>query len=174
MVILRTRFVAFKTRIELMKIKKVDQPVKFLEDLRKKYDNLVIQGVKSNYILSLDHVKKIVILSIASKNANTMLSSRLETDILMRFACTRQINDAIKKVGLQPGQDFILIAIGKKSILDRLFTELKSISKPVVFSNTSYNFLKKQFVISKKQLKSVVSKDALADLLVEKAAVLFR
>ena len=171
----RMQFCVFKTKVQLMKIKNnLNDPTRFLEDLRQKYHNLAIQAIDSHYVLNIEHAKKIIAISLAAKKANIMLSNKLETDILMRFACTRQISDAIQKAGLQKRQDFILIAIGKKSLLDKLFTELNTILKLTSLSNSNPNFLKKEFSISKKQLQVIVSYTQLEDLLAEKAAVLFR
>ena len=60
--------------------------VKFIDDLRKKYPKIILQAVSSNYILNNYHLKKIISLSIESEKNNTLLSNKLETDILMRFA----------------------------------------------------------------------------------------
>lgn len=171
----RMWFYIFKTWVELMKIKNnINDPTRFLEDLRQKYPDLAIQAINSYYILNTDHAKKIIAISLAAQKADTLLSNKLETDILMRFACTKQIRDAIQKAGLKKRQDFALLAIGKKSLLDKLFTELNSILKLTSFSNNNSTFLQKEFTISKKQLQAIISNTKLEDLLAEKAAILFR
>lgn len=171
----RMWFHIFKTRVELFKIKNnLNDPTKFLEDLRLKYQDLAIQAIDTHYVLNIEHAKKIIIISLAAKKTATMLSNKLETDILMRFACTKQISEAIQKAGLQKRQDFILIAIGKKSSLDKLYTEVGTILKLTQLSNSNPNFLKKEFAISKKQLQATLSHTKLEDLLAERAAVLFR
>ena len=170
----RMWFCIFKTRVELIKIKNnLNDPIKFL-DLRLKYQDLTIQIIDARYVLNIEHAKKIITISLAAKKTDTMLSNKLETDILMRFACTKQISEAIQKAGLQKRQDFILIAIGEKSSLDKLYTELSTILKLTQLSNGNPNFLKKEFAISKKQLRAVLSQARLEDLLAERAAVLFR
>jgi len=171
----RMWFCIFKTRVELIKIKNnLHDPIKFLEDLRLKYQDLTIQIIDARYVLNIEHAKKIITISLAAKKTDTILSNKLETDILMRFACTKQISEAIQKAGLQKRQDFILIAIGKKSSIDKLYTELSTILKLTQLSNGNPNFLKKEFAISKKQLRAVLSQTKLEDLLAERAAVLFR
>ena len=171
----RISLCVFKRRVELMNIKNnLSYPTNFLEGLRQKYPDLIIQGINSRYVLNMDHAKKIIAISLAAKKADTMLSNKLETDILMRFACTRQISDAIRKAGLQQKQDFVLVAIGKKSSLDKLFAELNRFLKLHLLSNTNSAFLKKEFSISKKQIHAVISSSPLEDLLAERAAVLFR
>ena len=170
----RIQFKIFKTSIELIGIKNNSDPIKFLEDLRQKYADLIIQGMNSAYVLNLEHAKKVITISIASQKTNSMLSNKLETDILMRFACTRQISEAIHKIGLKRKENFILIAIGKKSSLDKMYFSLKHVIISDIFPKTNSNFLKKEFKISKKQLQAVISNTPLEDLLAEKSAVLFR
>lgn len=171
----RIQFNMLKTRIELIGIKNnFGDPIKFLEDLRQKHIDLIIQGIHSTYVLNLEHAKKVITISLAAQKTSSMLSNKLETDILMRFACTRQISDAIQKVGMKRRENFILIAIGKKLSLDKLHSSLEHLLTSVVFTKTNYNFLKKEFGISAKQLQSVTSITPLVDLLAEKSAVLFR
>jgi len=171
----RTWLDIFKTRIELVEIKNdLDDPIKFLEDLRQKHKDLIIQGIRSAYILNLEHAKKVITISLMAQKTDSRLSDKLETDILMRFACTRQISEAIQKAGMKRQENFILISIGKKSSLCKLYCELKHIITPIAFTKNKSNFLKKEFRISTKQIQSVMSTTPLEDLLAEKSAVLFR
>lgn len=155
--------------IEIKGQKSID--VKFIDDIRKKYPKITLQAVSSNYILNNYHLKKIISLSIESEKNNILLSNKLETDILMRFALTTQISDAIKNVGIKPNTNFTIIAIGNKKTLNSLYLELKLISI-LMFSKNNESFLKKRFKITAKHTDSIISKNPLADILVEKAAVL--
>jgi hypothetical protein len=66
----------------------------------------------------------------------------------------------------------LIIAIGKKSTLNRLHSELKSsISVKLLLKNNNL-FLKKQFKISKKQISITLSKNPLEDIIVERSAIL--
>jgi molybdopterin converting factor small subunit/tRNA threonylcarbamoyladenosine modification (KEOPS) complex Cgi121 subunit len=170
----RMQFRIFSNNVELMEIKRADDPITLLDELRKKYPELVIQGIRPCFLLGQNHAKKIIAISLAAQKDGIMLSNKIETDILMRFACTKQISEAIQKVGLERKQDFVLIAIGKKQSLNKLFGELKTHLKSNLISIKNNTFLKKEFKISKKQLEVVASKTPLEDLLAEKAAVLFR
>jgi molybdopterin converting factor small subunit/tRNA threonylcarbamoyladenosine modification (KEOPS) complex Cgi121 subunit len=145
--------------------------VKFLDNLRKKYSKIQLQAVSSNFILNNYHLKKILSLSLESEKNNILLSNKLETDILMRFALTNQISDAITFVGIKPKTNFILIAIGNKKILNSLYEELLPLLANL-FSKNNDLFLKKYFKITKKQLDSAYSKNPLDDILIEKAAIL--
>ncbi|RDJ32449.1 MAG: thiamine biosynthesis protein ThiS [Crenarchaeota archaeon] len=161
-----------RNQVELIHIKsKHNLDESFLDSLRKKYPKLIIQAISSKFILNSNHAKKIIMLSLDSKKNNTLLSNKIETDMLMRFACTTQISDAISKAGINPNTLFTIISIGPKSIQDKLYKELESfLSKSKINSEP---FLKKEFKISKKHLDAVDSQTPLEDILVEKAAVLF-
>ena len=143
----------------------------YIDQLRKKYPQIKLQAISSNFVLNKYHLKKILSLSIHSEKDNILISNRFETDILMRFAITSQISDAIKFAGIKPKQNFILIALGNKKILDKLYKELESFTVDL-FSNDYSLFLKKYFKISDKRLDTISSKNSLDDLLIEKAAIL--
>jgi tRNA threonylcarbamoyladenosine modification (KEOPS) complex Cgi121 subunit/molybdopterin converting factor small subunit len=170
----RIQFDLMKNIVELIRLKKtVKDPIRFIESLREQHPNLVIQGIQASYVLNLEHVKKIIIISLYAQRANVLLSNKIETDILMRFACTRQINDAISKVGVKNNADSILILIGKKSPLGKLYNEIEDFVQSNVFIKNNSRFVKKEFGITKKQLDCVFSKTPLEDLLAEKSATLF-
>lgn len=159
-------------QIQVVQIKgKSDIDVKFLDNLREKFPKIQLQAVSSKFVLNDSHLKKILSLSLESQKNDVLLSNKLETDILMRFAISKQISTAIISAGIKPKTDFLLIAIGSKTSLDSLYKELSEYAIPL-FSKSNEAFLKKSFNISKKQLDSVYSKNALEDILVEKAAVL--
>jgi tRNA threonylcarbamoyladenosine modification (KEOPS) complex Cgi121 subunit/molybdopterin converting factor small subunit len=161
-----------KKQIQVIEIKgQKSINVKFIDNLRKKYPKIMLQAISSNFILNNYHLKKIISLSLESKKNDILLSNNLETDILMRFALTTQISDAIKNIGIKPGTNFILIAIGNKKNLNSLYNELLPISVNI-FSKNNDLYLKKYFKITKKHVDSIYSKNPLEDILVEKAAIL--
>jgi hypothetical protein len=75
-------------------------------------------------------------------------------------------------VGRKMNMDYLVIAMGKKSSLSRLYSELKPFLNPKPLSRDNHLFLKRQFSISKNQMSVVQSKDPLEDVIVEKSAVL--
>ena len=168
----RIKFKISNQNIELFefeRLKKIDKD--FLLLLRKKFAGLEIQAVTSSFILNQTHAKKILLLSMSAKKSDTLLSKKLETDILLRFAGTTQITDAINNVGITKNQNFFLIAIGKKPLLDKLHKKiLKNLIYP--FSETNSEFLRKHFGISSKTIDTINSKTPLEDLLCENATVL--
>jgi tRNA threonylcarbamoyladenosine modification (KEOPS) complex Cgi121 subunit/molybdopterin converting factor small subunit len=158
------------TGVELVRIGKMQDPVEFLDLMRKKYPSILVQGIDARYILGIGHVKKILAISLAAKKAGTLLSNKVETDILMRFACTRQISDAISKVGVKPGHDFILLILGRKSLVTKLFHEIEGKLESGIFEKNNAKLVQKEFGITQKAIDCVISKTPLEDLLAEKAA----
>lgn len=162
------------SNIKLVRLMKTDyDPINFLETVRQRYPDLIIQGVQYRCIASIRHAKKVISISLAARKYNVLLSNKIETDMLMRFAFTRQIDNAIKKVGLCRSQDSILILIGKKSSINRLLKEIKHLLQSFKSMAGNSSLIKEEYSITKKQLDCIISKRPLEDLLVEKSAVLF-
>ena len=161
-----------KKQIQIIEIhgqKTID--IQFIDDLRKKYPKIKFQAVSSCFILNTSHLKKILSLSINAEKNNILLSNKLETDILMRFAATLQISNAISSVGIKPTANFILISIGNKHNFNSLYSDMSSICVNLFLKNNDL-FIKKYFNISKKHIDAVYSKTPLEDILVEKASIL--
>ena len=132
-----------------------------------------MEGVSPKTITGVLHAKKILSQSLYAKKHGLLLAKKIETDILLRFAATTQISAAISAVGIEKYNDFVLLAIGNKSDLNRLYKHLEPHMTTIDFSKNS-NYLKKLFGITKKHTESVESKHPLEDLLAEKAATLFQ
>jgi len=168
----RIQFKIGQNLIELFEISKsIKYDKNYLQKIRKKFPRLTIQSISSNYILNESHAKKIIMLSLDAKKKNILLSKKLETDILLRFAGITQISQAISNVGSKKNQNFVIIAIGKKSDFDSLFNEINNNLTKKPLKNNSI-FLKKYFRINQKQLESVDSLTPLEDLIVEKSSIL--
>ncbi|MEO9277427.1 MAG: KEOPS complex subunit Cgi121 [Nitrososphaera sp.] len=170
----KTQFRIFKTNVLLIGVKKSNLDlIGILDKLRKQYPKLVIQIIRANIALNTNHVKKVLRISLTAKSTDTMLSDTLASDILLRFACTRQITDAIKKAGIQANKDSLLIIMGKKSEIKKIEDAIRDLPRINISSHNS-KIIKRQFGITKKELDSVMSKNKLEDLLAERSALLFR
>jgi len=164
-------FIINNHQIGLFEINKLYSNKDYFLSLRKKFPKLQLQAISSRFILDKEHAKKIISISINKKIKNQLLSEKLETDLLLRFANTTQINDAIKNVGLSPNQNFILIAIGNKSSQTKLYESIYN-DMNLIFNKNHKVFVKKYFKISNQTLNSIESNSPLVDLLVEKASIL--
>lgn len=169
----RIKFVIMKNMVELVRLKIVAEPIEFIESLRNRCPGLIIQGIGVQYVLNVEHAKKIVSISLYAQSAGTLLSNKIETDILMRFANTRQISDAISKVGVKKHTESMLILIGKQSDLNKIFKEMGDLLQNNVFSKDHSRSIMKEFGITKKEIATVFSTSPLEDLLAERAATLF-
>lgn len=156
--------------IELMEISTIPFT---LDCLRQKFSNLVIQIINSEYILNPYHAQKIISISLCAQKHNLMLSKELTSDIIMRFACTKQISKAINMVGMQNNKTSIVISIGNKITLNALYKHLFQFINETPFLVDRSFFLTNKFNISEIEINAVYSKFPLEDLLVERAATLF-
>lgn len=168
----RLDFVISSKKILLLEIKNTNFDHTFLDSLRLKYPNLIIQAISSDFILGKSHFSKIILVSLTAQKNQTLLSEKLETDILLRFAGTTQISKAINDLGIKKGSDFFLICLGNKKDLDSVCEELSK-KLLTIFSRKNEKFLQKYFKITKIHSDSVLSKTQLEDILSEKSAVLF-
>ena len=169
----RIQLKILSTNIEIFEMKKTyDFNYDSLNKLRIEFPNLLIQAISSKFILNKSHIKKIISLSLLAKKQKVMISKKLETDILLRFAGTTQINQAIKNTGVIPNTTFSLIAIGRKNSLEKLYTKIKSNTSKTPLKKNNSTFLKNYFNFTSKQIDSVNSNSALEESLVEKAAIL--
>jgi len=144
---------------------------KYVDELRASHKKLAIQAVSSKLVLGASHTKKIIYLSLHAKRRGLLLTKKLETGILLRFACTTQISSAIELAGAAPGRDFVLLAIGPQPDLDALYHKVKEhLARKSMSDHSAY--LKREFRINKKHMDSVSSTSPLEDILVEKASIL--
>lgn len=163
------------SRVELFRLgKNRVSHRRLLDDMRARYPSLLIQGVRAKYVLSSRHARRVIEVSLEAQRVGTMLSKKTETDMLMRFAATRQISGAIDKAGMREGEDSILIVIGKKPLVNKLCSEIGHALKPVEPFPKNDAFLKKEFGIRRKELGCVLSANPIEDLLVERSSVLIR
>lgn len=169
----RARFRVRNKSVEVFYVShKKGENYSLLGSIRRKFPRLIVEGVSAQYVLSASHAKKIVGLSLFAQKNDLLLSKKLETDMLLRFAATKQISDAMNAVGIESANDFVVIAIGAKSAQDSLHGFLKPYLGSVP-DRLNSAFLQKHFGISNRHLSAAVSERPLEDLLVERAAVLF-
>lgn len=145
----------------------------FLDSLRAQFPDATIQAVSSDYVLNASHARKILAISLESKKRGTLLSDKLETDILLRFSATTQISRAISDLGIRPDRDFVIIALGDRPSLEGIVGQLSDMADPQVLLRDNSADLQRRLEISKEHLDSVSSETPLEDVLQERASVLF-
>lgn len=168
----RSQLMIGSTHVELFNVRnQKGKNYVFLERIRAKFPRLVLTGLSSKSLASVSHAKKIVSLSLYAKKHGLLLSKKLEADILLRFAATTQISDAIKTLGIEQQNEFTIIAIGKKLSLDKLYSMLATNLTSINYASNIIP-IKRRFKLSQKHLSAVESESPLEDILAEKAAVL--
>lgn len=145
----------------------------FLDRLRADHPRLRIQAVWSGMVLGGGHLRKMLALALECERRGTMISGRLETEILLRFAATTQISRAIREAGLRPGRGFVLVALGRARDLDALSRALAGAGiRDCGYARTAGANLRRRFGITRRHLRAASSPAPLEDSLAELSAVL--
>ena len=81
--------------------------------------DVLIQGIDASYVFGVNHLLRVLQLTVESWNRGIKLSKIMETDILMRLCCTSQISKAIQVGGLKnySAACFILMSENLDSVL---------------------------------------------------------
>ena len=81
--------------------------------------DVLIQGIDASYVFGVNHLLRVLQLTVESWNRGIKLSKIMETDILMRLCRTSQISKAIKVGGLKNDSAacFILMSENLDSVL---------------------------------------------------------
>ncbi len=81
--------------------------------------DVLVQGIDASYVFGVNHLLRVLQLTVESWKRGIKLSKIMETDILMRLCCTSQISKAIKVGGLKNDSAacFILMSENLDSIL---------------------------------------------------------
>lgn len=139
-----------------------------LDKLRIDFPAIRIQAVARPFVLGESHLRRILEISVESERRGVMISSRVETDALLRLAGTTQIAEAIRMAGAGPSQEIVVMAMGDPPVLRKLSDHLSSEARPFPAGEGDV-FLKRHFGITDKHLGTG---HTLEDILVENASVL--
>lgn len=97
--------------------------------LRPQFPGMHIQSVDRGFVLDSEHLRRILEISVAAHDTNTMLTDHIETDILLRLALTTQISVAISQAGVASGPA-IVVALGDDTTVQRLVKHLGDMALP--------------------------------------------
>ena len=98
-------------------------PGKMLDRLREENPCVYVQAADSQAVYGADHVAGVLQIAFEAHERKVMIAGRLETEVLLRLACTDQISDALKKAGLKAGKAGCIIAFSKDAGAVRKFGE---------------------------------------------------
>jgi tRNA threonylcarbamoyladenosine modification (KEOPS) complex Cgi121 subunit/molybdopterin converting factor small subunit len=74
-----------------------------VDRLRSDHRDLAIQALDARSVFGIDHVLGVLRISLEAERRKVMLANKLETELLLRIACTDQISEAMQRAGLKPG-----------------------------------------------------------------------
>lgn len=139
-----------------------------IDSLRSSFPTLSIQAISDRFVLNESHMRRILEISVESQRRGILLSDKLETDVLLRLAGTRQIAEAIRAAGSGRHGDVVVVAVGSRPDLLDLVKYLAPDTLPFP-SGESRAFLEGSFGISRAALGGG---HALDEILAERASVL--
>ncbi|MFQ5940217.1 MAG: KEOPS complex subunit Cgi121 [Nitrososphaerales archaeon] len=149
-----------------------------MSKLRSVNKRVAIQAVNANFVASMQHVLGVLYQSIEAKKRGTLLSKGIEVDILLRLACTDQIDKALTYVGLRNGLNNVLvIAVGGLcylKIVRKYILANYCIDDNILVSSTRrQKMISLYHCITKTELGALVNNsNKLAGVLVEHASLL--
>jgi len=149
----------------------------FIRNIRIINSRVAIQVIDARFVAGKEHILSVLQQSLQAKKRGTMLSNRIETDVLMRLACTNQISKALDDIGLKVGINSVLIiALGKLADLKVLEKHLKKnyrLSNTLTLSEKKMRVLSLHHKVGRQELNACIEKNKLASILVERANLLW-
>lgn len=142
-----------------------------LDNLRKAHDEVFIQAARAESVFGQEHALQILAIVTESMKRGVMMANKVETELLLRLACTSQISEAIARVGLEDGSSACFIAFSEKPEELRRFSEYISSHFEVDESVLRPNLRKRRVLIRRLGLDPGTEDDELLNHLVENAAI---
>jgi tRNA threonylcarbamoyladenosine modification (KEOPS) complex Cgi121 subunit/molybdopterin converting factor small subunit len=90
-----------------------EDPGKLVDRLRAQNRDVSIQAVDAGAVYGADHVLGVIRVTLEAEKRKIMLANRMETELLLRLACTDQISEAIKRAGLKKDAPGCFIALSQ-------------------------------------------------------------
>ncbi|MFN4336995.1 MAG: KEOPS complex subunit Cgi121 [Candidatus Nitrosocaldus sp.] len=133
----------------------VDEPEEFMRRVRTLaevlHKSIIVQVIDADNIAGLEHLLEVLTQSLEAERRSCLLAKRVEVDILLRLACTRQISDAIERVGLRRGRSKAVLVVmiheeGEETVnLHNMLMKFKDKLKVMdgvikVYDNDSYSY----------------------------------
>jgi tRNA threonylcarbamoyladenosine modification (KEOPS) complex Cgi121 subunit/molybdopterin converting factor small subunit len=92
-----------------------EEPGRLVDRLRLQNRDVVIQAVDAGAVYGLDHVVEVFRITLEAEKRKIMIANKVETELLLRLACTDQISEAIKRAGLKKDEPGCFIAISQNN-----------------------------------------------------------
>jgi len=149
----------------------------FIRSIRAINNRVAMQAINADFAAGKEQVLSILQQSLQAKKRGTMLSKRIEIDILLRLACTNQISKALDDIGLKDGiNNVLIIAIGKISDLKAVQKHLArnyKLSNVLKLSEKKMRLLSSHHKIGREEIEACMNDNKLASILAELANLLW-
>ena len=164
------------THAEIIGIKKIstDDVGEFLDMLRKEYKSLCIQAVSAESVYGMEHAIGVLSIVLEAKKRGILIANKIETELLLRLACTGQISEAISRAGLKNGASACFIALSDKLAKIKRFRSSLYDSFQVDQSVLGPSPRKKRLLAERTGISQQAGGDELLNYLLESAAILIK
>jgi tRNA threonylcarbamoyladenosine modification (KEOPS) complex Cgi121 subunit len=160
--------------IKNFRITNADQ---FIGSIRAINKRVAVQAIDANFAAGKEHILGILQQSLHARKSGTMLSKRIEIDVLLRLACTNQISKALDDVGLKDGiNNVLIIGIGKVSDLQAVKKHLVKnykLGNVLKLSARKTKLLYSHHKIGREEINACINGNKLASILAERANLLW-
>ena len=95
-----------------------------LDDFRKEFPNIFIQGVNFDIVYNYEHIYEILKISNFAKKRNIMCSNKIELDFLLRMVGTNQISQAINDGGLKINNYVVFVIVATRMQIEEIKQKL--------------------------------------------------
>jgi tRNA threonylcarbamoyladenosine modification (KEOPS) complex Cgi121 subunit len=141
-------------------------PGKVLDEMRAKNPGVFVQAADAQSVYGQEHVIGALQIALEAQARKVMIADKVETELLLRLACTDQISDALKKAGLKKDRPGCLIGFSRD------LQAIKNFGDQLSSLDLDDSVLEP----SKEKAEKIIAKgqDRVLDYLLERAAIMVR
>jgi tRNA threonylcarbamoyladenosine modification (KEOPS) complex Cgi121 subunit len=150
----------------------------FIQHIRAINSRVAVQAIDASFVADKEHILSVLQQSLQARKRGTLLSDRIEIDVLMRFACTNQISKALDDIGLKDGMNnVLLVVLGKisdlKTVKKHLEKNYRLNNNIIALSGKKTRVLASHHKVGKPELDACIGENKLASVLAERANLLW-
>jgi tRNA threonylcarbamoyladenosine modification (KEOPS) complex Cgi121 subunit/molybdopterin converting factor small subunit len=146
---------------------------KLVDHLRGINKDVLVQAASADAVFGVDHALGALRIALEAEKRKIMLANRVETELLLRIACTNQISEAMKNAGLKTGSAGCIIAFSHDAGALRQFADQARKELEVDDSVVKPSLKKKKLLAGQLGLPQAGDPEFLQHLL-ERAAILVK
>ena len=159
----------------------IDDPKAFLESLKKHFPGAIVQAIDAGAVVDERQIQAAALLTLIPRRKPWIKDPSLR--LLAFISIERQVGDAVKRIGIRPGetQEVLIIVIGEdlealKGRVEEFLEDegLKEYLSPLL-GNRDLGALMERYGVTREELEASgrgSSLEALSNLLIERMAIL--